>query len=129
MYYTLVMTDSGLGLGPSRLLGGIVFSLGLILVVVAGAELFTGNNLIVMAWVDGKVTAARLLRNWGLVYAANFAGALGSVVLVYGSGTLGLGGGAVAETAARIASAKVELGVAEAFLRGILCNALVCLAI
>ncbi len=129
MYYTLVMTDSGLGLGPSRLLGGIVFSLGLILVVVAGAELFTGNNLIVMAWVDGKVTSARLLRNWGLVYAANFAGALGSVVLVYGSGTLGLGGGAVAETAARIASAKVEFGFAEAFLRGILCNALVCLAV
>ncbi len=105
MFYTLVMTDSGLGLGPSRLLGGVVFSLGLILVVVAGAELFTGNNLIVMAWVDGKVTSARLLRNWGLVYVANFAGALGSVVLLYGSGTLDLGGGAVAETAARIACA------------------------
>ena len=129
MYYTLVMTGSGLGLGPSRMLGGIAFSLGLILVVVAGAELFTGNNLIIMALVDGKVTLAQLLRNWGLVYIANFAGALGSVVLVYGSGTLGLGGDSVAETAAGIATAKVELGAVEAFFRGILCNALVCLAV
>ncbi len=69
------------------------------------------------------------MRNWGLVHAANFVGALRSVVSVYGFGTLGLGGGAVAKTAARIASAKVELGVTEAFLRGILCNTLVCLAI
>ena len=90
------MTGSSLGLGPARMLGGIAFSLGLILVIIAGAELFTGNNLIVMAWVDGKVTLAQLLRNWGLVYIANFAGAVGNVVLVYGSGTLGLGGGAVA---------------------------------
>ncbi len=129
MFYTLVMTDSGLGLGPGRALGGVAFSLGLILVIVAGAELFTGNNMIVMAWADRKVTLAGLLRNWGLVYAANFAGALGSVVLVYGSGTLDLGNGAVGETAARIAGAKVELGFMEAFLRGILCNVLVCLAV
>ena len=96
MFYTLVMTDSGLGFGPGRLLGGVAFSLGLVLVVIAGAELFTGNNLIVMAWAERKISAAALLRNWGLVYVANLAGALGSVILVHFSGVLELGGGAVA---------------------------------
>ena len=129
MFYTLVMTGNELGFGPSRLLGGVAFSLGLILVVVAGAELFTGNNLIVMALVDKKITLAQLLRNWGLVYVANFAGALGSAVLMYWSGALGLGNGEIAETAARIAASKVELDFAAAFFRGILCNTLVCLAI
>jgi formate/nitrite transporter len=129
MFYTLVMTDSGLGFGPGRLLGGVAFSLGLVLVVVAGAELFTGNNLIVMAWAERKVSAGALLRNWGLVYVANFAGALGSVILVHFSGVLELGGGAVAETAAAIAAGKLRLGFMEAFFRGILCNTLVCLAV
>ena len=129
MFYTLVMTGSTLGFGPGRLLGGLAFSLGLVLVVIGGAELFTGNNLIVMAWAARKVTTRQLLRNWGLVYVANLAGALGSVVLVYLSGTLELGGGAVAQTAARIAEAKVSIGFIEAFCRGILCNTLVCLAV
>jgi formate/nitrite transporter len=129
MYATLALTGNGLGFGPSRMLGGLAFSLGLILVVVGGAELFTGNNLIVMAWAEGKVTSSQLLRNWGLVYLANMAGALGSVLLVHWSGTLMLAGGAVAETAIRIAEAKVALGFAEAFFRGILCNVLVCLAV
>jgi formate/nitrite transporter len=129
MYATLALTGNGLGFGPSRMLGGLAFSLGLILVVVGGAELFTGNNLIVMAWAEGKVTSSQLLRNWGLVYLANMAGALGSVLLVHWSGTLILAGGAVAETAVRIAEAKVALGFAEAFFRGILCNVLVCLAV
>ncbi|MCC2662697.1 MAG: formate/nitrate transporter, partial [Geminicoccaceae bacterium] len=74
MYATLALTGNGLGFGPSRMLGGLAFSLGLILVVVGGAELFTGNNLIVMAWAEGKVTSSQLLRNWGLVYLANMAG-------------------------------------------------------
>jgi formate/nitrite transporter FocA (FNT family) len=107
MFYTLVVADSALGLGPTRLLGGVAFSLGLILVIIAGAELFTGNNLIVMAWADRKISTGELLRNWVLVYAANLAGALGSVVLVYLSGTLDLGGGAVARAAAGIAEAKL----------------------
>ena len=76
-YLNLIMTDQSLGFGVRRLLAGVTFSLGLILVVVAGAELFTGNNLIVMAWADGKVSTRALLRNWTLVYLANFAGALG----------------------------------------------------
>ena len=75
MFYTLAITGADMGFGPSRLLGGVAFSLGLILVLIGGAELFTGNNLIVMAWAERKVTTAQLLRNWGLVYLANFAGA------------------------------------------------------
>jgi formate/nitrite transporter len=129
MFFTLVMTDNPLGFGPSRLLGGLAFSLGLILVVVGGAKLFTGNNLVVMAWAARKITGLQLARNWTLVYAANLVGALGSAFLVHWSGTLELGGGAVAETASAIARVKVTLGFAEAFFRGILSNVLVCLAV
>jgi formate transporter len=129
MFFTLVMTDNPLGLGPGRLLGGLAFSLGLILVVVGGAELFTGNNLVVMAWADRKITTAQLARNWTLVYLANLAGALATAVMVLWSGVLGIGGGAVAETAIAIAQDKVALGLTEAFFRGILCNVLVCLAV
>lgn len=129
MFFTVAITDTGLGLGPTRLLGGLAFSLGLILVVVAGAELFTGNNLIVMAWASRRITTARLLRNWSLVYIGNFVGAFATAIIVYGSGTLGIGDGAVAETARNIASAKVQLPFMEAFLRGVLCNTLVCLGV
>jgi formate/nitrite transporter len=129
MYFTLVMTGSELGFGPSRLLGGLAFSLGLILVVVGGAELFTGNNLIVMAWAERKVTSLQLARNWSLVYLANLIGSLGSALMVFWSGALSLGDGAVAETAVRIGEAKVALGFGQAFFSGILCNILVCLAV
>jgi len=129
MFYTLVMTGHGMGLGPSRMLGGIAFSLGLILVVVGGAELFTGNNLIVMAWADKKVSSASLLRNWSLVYVGNFVGSIATAMIVFHSGALDLGDGAVAQTAAKIAEGKVALDPMQAFLRGILCNALVCLAV
>lgn len=129
MFYTLAITGSGLGLGPTRVLGGLAFSLGLILVVVAGAELFTGNNLVVMAWADRRVTTGRLLRNWGLVYVGNFIGAFATAAAVALSGTLDLGDGAVAKTAVGIAVGKVQLSAAEAFFRGVLCNTLVCLAV
>ena len=129
MFYTAVMAGVDPGFGPARLLGGVAFSLGLVLVVVAGAELFTGNNLIVIAWADGRIGTASLLRNWALVYAANFAGAVGAALLVHWSGILGNSGGAVGRTAIAIARGKVELGFAEAFFRGVLCNALVCLAV
>jgi len=129
MFYTLSITGSTLGLGPTRLIGGLVFSLGLILVVIAGAELFTGNNLIVMAWADRKVTTGQLLRNWVIVYVANFAGAAATAVMMVWSGSLDLGDGAVATTAATIAGAKVAMPWFEAFVRAVLCNALVCLAI
>ncbi len=129
MFYTVVMTNSGLGFGPARLLGGMVFSLGLILVVVGGAELFTGNNLIAMAWAERKISSAQLLRNWGLVFIGNFIGAVATAYMVYLSGTLGMNDGGVAATAAKIAQGKVLLSPLEAFVRGILCNALVCLAV
>lgn len=129
MFYTVAVTGSELGFGPTRLLGGLAFSLGLILVVVGGAELFTGNNLIVMAWADGQVSGRAVARNWALVYAGNLLGALGTVVLVHLSGISGIGEGAVSATARGIAEAKVALGPVEAFFRGVLCNVLVCLAV
>jgi len=129
MNFTLVVTDASLGFGPTRLLGGVAFALGLVLVVIAGAELFTGNNLIVMAWADGKVSAAQLLRNWLLVYVANFVGAVAAAIAYVQAGGLELGDGAVLETAHRIAAAKIELDFGQAFFRGLLCNALVCLAV
>ena len=129
MLFTMVMSGSELGFGLTRWLGGIAFSLGLILVIVGGAELFTGNNLIVMAWAERKITTGQLLRNWSIVYVANLIGSLGSVLLVWFSGTLALGGGAVGATAGAIATGKLELDFIEAFTRGILCNALVCLAV
>ena len=129
MFFTLVITDSGLGFGPQRLLGGVAFSLGLILVVVGGAELFTGNNLIVMGWADRKISTAQLLRNWSLVYVGNFIGSIAMVLLVFWTGILDLGGGGVAKTAMTIAQGKVALPFTEAFVRGVLCNVLVCLAV
>jgi formate transporter len=129
LFFTIAVTGSELGWGPTQLLGGVAFSLGLILVIVAGAELFTGNALIVMAWADRKIAARELLRNWAIVYTGNLIGAVATAVLVVLSGVMELAGGAVGETAAAIASTKLGLGLTEAFFRGILCNVLVCLAV
>ena len=128
LFSIVAVTESGLGLGPTRLLGGLSFCLGLILVLVAGAELFTGNNLIAMAWASGVITTRQVLRNWLLVYLGNAAGCIGTVGLVLWAGIDTLGGGAIGETAIAVAYAKVELPFGTAFARGILCNALVCLA-
>lgn len=115
--------------GLSRLLVGAAFTLGLILVVVGGAELFTGNVLIVMAWASRRVTTARLLRNWVIVYAGNLVGALGTVALVVLGGWYRIGDGSVGAAALQTASAKVAHTPLEAFFLGILCNILVCLAV
>jgi formate transporter len=115
--------------GVTRLLAGMVFCLGLILVVVGGAELFTGNNLIVMAWANRKVSTAALLRNWGIVYLGNFVGSIGTAALVFLSGQYKFGGGVVGQTALTIANSKVHLGFLQAIALGTLCNALVCLAV
>jgi formate/nitrite transporter len=128
-FFTVIVTGSTLGLGPTRLLGGLGFSLGLILVVVAGAELFTGNNLLAIAWASGGASTRQVLRHWLLVYSGNTVGALGTAALVAWSGIGALGGGAVAETAVAIARTKAALGLGEAFARGVMCNALVCLAV
>jgi formate/nitrite transporter len=125
----IAITDSTLGSGPTRLLGGVAFSLGLVLVIVAGAELFTGNALIVIGWADRKVRTAELLRNWAVVYGGNLVGALGTASLVVLSGILELHSGAVGSEAAAIAYGKLQLAYVDAFFRGVLCNVLVCLAV
>ncbi len=130
VFATTVATGSGaLPYGVAKLLTGLVFSLGLILVVIAGAELFTGNNLIVMAAASGRIPVIAVLRNWVIVFAGNTVGAIGTVVLVLGSGQWSFAGGEVGVTALLIGAAKCRLGFGQAFALGILCNALVCLAV
>jgi len=111
------------------MLTGLVFCLGLVLVIVGGAELFTGNNLIVMAWASGKVSTQALLRNWIIVYLGNFVGSIGTVIVVFLGKQYTFGGGAVGQTALAIANSKVHLSFIQAIALGIMCNALVCLAV
>jgi formate/nitrite transporter len=122
-------THGALPYGVGRLLAGLAFCLGLVLVLVGGAELFTGNNLIVMAWSSRRVTTAALLRNWTLVYAGNMVGALATAALVFASRQYEFGGGAVGRTALGIAAAKTGLEFGAAVALGVLCNALVCMAV
>lgn len=124
--FTAAMAGTDMNYGPNRLLGGLIFSTGLVLVVIAGAELFTGNALIVMAWVDGRVGFGGLIRNWTYAYFGNLAGALFVVALMYASGLLA---GPQGEVAQQVAIAKEGLGFVPALARGILCNMLVCLAV
>lgn len=129
MFFTVVVTGSELGFGPTRLLGGVAFSLGLILVIIGGAELFTGNSLIVMAWASKRVSTVSLLRNWGIVYAGNLVGAIGMAMMVHASGVLSLGDGSLGATVDAITRSKLSLDPGQAFVRGVLCNVLVCLAV
>jgi len=129
LYFTLVTSDTTLGFAASRVLGGVSFSLGLLLVVVAGAELFTGNNLLAMAWAERKITTADVLKNWIIVCLANFVGAFGLAALVFVSGHLDMNGGGVAQQVVKIAAAKVSMPLMEAFFRGILGNVLVCMGV
>jgi formate transporter len=126
---TTILTGSTPGSGAARWLAGIGFSLGLILVVVAGAELFTGNNLLVMSMVSRRITAWRLMRNWALVYAGNFIGALSIVLMVWIAEWWKQSDGAVGATALTIAAAKTSLPFGVVLMRGVLANALVCLAV
>jgi len=133
MFATTVLTgvDGVLPFGVSRLLSGVVFCLGLILilVVVGGAELFTGNNLMVMAWAAGKVSPREMLRAWAIVYVGNFIGAVGTAGIVFLSGQYLSGKGSVAGVALTIATNKVSLSFEHGLFLGILCNVLVCLAV
>ena len=129
MFCTLVTTDINVGFGVSKLLGGLVFCLGLILVVVAGAELFTGNALMVGSRLSGRIKLAQLLQNWGIVYFTNLIGALLLVLVVFYSQFWALNAHTVGANALAIANAKVNLAFWPAFAGGILCNALVCLAV
>lgn len=129
LYFTVVTSDPSLGFALSRILGGLTFSLGLILVVVAGAELFTGNNLLVMAWTSRKITTRELLRNWMVVFFANLVGAVGLAVIVALSNHAAMNGGAVGVQMVKIAAAKVSLPFWEALFKGVLCNLLVCMSV
>lgn len=129
LYSVLVKSDPTLGFAASQLLGGLAFSLGLFLVIVAGAELFTGNNLLVMAWADGKLSTRELLGNWAVVCAGNFVGAAGLALLVFLSRHAEMNNGAIAAQYVKIAAAKCALPFWTAFFRGVLCNVLVCMAV
>lgn len=129
LYFVLVKSDASLGFAARQVLGGLVFSLGLLLVIVAGAELFTGNNLLVMAWADGKISSAEVLRNWAVVCSGNFIGAAGLALLVFLSRHPEMNDGAIAEQYLKIAAAKCALPFWTAFFKGVLCNVLVCIAV
>ncbi len=131
IFSTTVVTGANglLPFGVTRLLAGVVFSTGLILVIVGGAELFTGNNLIVMAWASRKVATTQVLWNWLIVYAGNFVGAVATALIVVLAGQYKLNSGGLGVTALDIAKAKLNLSFSEAFFLGVLCNALVCLAV
>jgi len=131
IFATTVSTGTAgqLAFGISRLFAGLVFCLGLILVVVGGAELFTGNNLIVMAWANRRISSRQVLRNWAIVYIGNFVGAFATAVLVFISKQYALGNGGIGLTALNIANTKSSLDFFQAVALGILCNSLVCLAI
>jgi formate transporter len=130
IFMTTVTTGAAaLPYGVGRLLGGLVFCVGLILVVVAGAELFTGNNLIVMAFMDGKVSLAKLLRNWGVVYLGNFIGSVATAAIMFLSLQYKGNGGNIGLNAVTIANSKCGLQFVQALALGIMCNALVCLAV
>jgi formate/nitrite transporter len=130
-FATVAVTDPAghLPWGAGRVLGGVVFSLGLSLVLVGGAELFTGNALLVLAWAGGRITALEVARNWVYVFLGNAIGALGTALLVFAARTWSLAGGAVGRTMLEGAQAKCALAPVQAFTLGVLCNGLVCLAV
>ena len=129
LYFVLVASDATLGFAATRVLGGVAFSLGLVLVVVAGAELFTGNNLLAMAWADGKISTVELLKNWAVVGVTNFVGAAGLAVLVFLSGHAEMNHGLIAQRYLEIAAANCAMPFWTAFFKGVLCNVLVCMAV
>src|SRR5574341_1124041 len=126
---TATTGGSALPFGVVRILGGLTFSLGLILVVVAGAELFTGNNLIIMAWASHKVSTIQLLRNWVVVYVGNFVGSILTAYMMFVSRQYEMSNGMLGLNALNIANTKTSLDFLPALVLGIFCNALVCLAV
>ncbi|WP_458757652.1 formate/nitrite transporter family protein [Afipia sp. TerB] len=129
VYYTVIVSDGELSFALARLLGGVAFSLGMAIILVGGAELFTGNNLIVMAWASGNVSTRAMLRNWLIVYAGNLIGAVGLLVLVFFSHHLETNGGRVGLLILKTATGKIQPDAITLFFKGVLCNLLVCLAV
>ena len=129
LYYTIVASDPTFSFATVRVVGGLVFTLGLALVLVGGAELFTGNNLIIMAWASGKVSTRTMLRNWAIVWFGNLFGSLGLIVLVFFSHHLDLNGGRIGLSVLNTAAGKIHADMLTLFVKGILCNVLVCAAV
>ena len=129
IFFTTVTAGSTMSYGITRLFGGFSFSLGLVLVIVGGAELFTGNNLIIMAWANKKISTSQIFKNWFFVYLGNMIGALFIVFLMFFSKQYSFASGTVGINVLNIAKTKCELGFVQAILLGILCNILVCLAV
>jgi formate transporter len=129
LYYTIVASDPTFSFATVRVVGGLVFTLGLALVLVGGAELFTGNNLIVMAWASGKVSTRTMLRNWAIVWLGNLVGALGLVILVFFSHHLDMNDGRIGLSVLNTAAGKIRPDMVTLFFKGILCNVLVCAAV
>ncbi len=129
LFYLTVTTDGKAGYGVGQLLGGAVFSLGLILVVIAGAELFTGNNLLIMAATSGKIPMRLLLRNWLIVFLGNLVGAISIAAMAYLSDHYTNAGYLVGAKALTVGAGKTSLPFLVAFTRAVLCNVLVCLAV
>jgi formate transporter len=130
IFATTVSAGTGdLPYGVVRLLAGLAFSLGLILVIVGGAELFTGNTLIVMAWASGKIGSRLVLRNWAIVYVGNLVGALATAFVMVVAGQYAFGNGSVGLAALAVGNAKAGLEFVPAIALGMMCNALVCLAV
>ena len=128
-FMLLVKGDPTLGFAPSQILGGLCFALGLLCVIVAGAELFTGNCLMVCAASDGKISWVDVLKNWVIVYIGNLVGSLLLVAILIGANFAGMNGGAVGNAMINVAYSKISLGPDVIFFRGIMCNWLVCLAV
>ena len=118
-----------LGTGFTKFMGGAAFSLGLMLVVIAGAELFTGNNLMISSVMTREITFGKMIKRWSLVFVANFIGSILLALIFYFSGLWKTADGALGAAALNIAYKKVSLGFGEALVRGIGCNWLVCLAV
>jgi formate/nitrite transporter len=127
--FGLVMADAALSFAVQRLLGGLCFCLGLQLVLCCGAELFTGNSLMVCGAASGLVGWGPVLKNWVLVWLGNFAGALAVVGLMYASGLQNMNAGAVGDAFVSVAAGKAALGWTTVLAKGVLCNVFVCLAV
>lgn len=129
LFMTYVKSDPNLPFAVSQVFGAAMFSIGLVMVIVGGAELFTGNNLMVMGALSKKITWGQMLKNWGIVYVGNLVGSLIIVLCAWGANCMGMNGGAVGTTMMSVAAGKIGLDPSVIIFRGIMCNFLVCMAV
>lgn len=131
LFAILISAGSGgiLSFGVTKTLMGLAFSVGLILVMIAGAELFTGSTVTILGWLNKKMTLLALLKNWGFVYLGNFIGSIVVAIMLFWAKEYEIGNGAFAQALFSVANSKISHGFGEALILGIFCNMLVCLAI